>query len=438
MFKKVGALIFLSLFFSCSQAVQNTQAPIVFPSFTTGVFSEKSYCERKKEEFTGYPKWFNRVVTLNMKEEMKFSEVLYALKSGNVIFEDGTDEKVRIPFYRGTIGNLIRAYAESRGYCLSFVGDTAVIRKDCVKSVSVPDWITEKDLKKLLTVKGLSYAYDPVKKVVILKGKKRIVNTALKVLKETTSTKINLRIFVGELTTKKSRERGINWEKVLGEYVSSYSEANSEINSSSAGQPKTDVKVSFQNGVSSFTLKTPHFNLQGLVGILSKYARIKILQNVLISSGNGEEQEVVAGDRVPYVKEIGTTVIGQSSATQAVQTVTFGEVNSGIKVKVKPFYDKEKGVLRLKLTVDNASILGYVNLKSGEYEVSRPIVSERKVKTTLSFSPDEVVVLTTLGKTEEKFSGNSLSGKFPYRREDREKSSLFIIVGAEVVRYECR
>jgi type II secretory pathway component GspD/PulD (secretin) len=272
--------------------------------------------------------------------------------------------------------------------------------------------------------KGVSFTYDKSGKVVLLKGRSDIIEKVEKVLKKASSYKINVRVFVGEILWKKTAESGLNWERVLGEYNSQYSGGRS-------------VSFSVENGILTFKLRLSHFNLEGLIGILTKYARVKVVQNVLISVGNGMKGSVVVGEKVPYVKEIGTGVIGQNNTVQTVQTVNFGEVNSGIKIVARPFYDEKRGVVRLNLIINDSSVSGYVNLKSGQYEVTRPIVREKSLETRLSFSPNEVIILSSLNKESASENGNSLEGHFPYKEREEEKKTTFVVVGVEVVKYEC-
>ena len=184
--RKAGVLFLMPVLFSCGVS-QVKETPIVFPSFTTGIREEGVKCKIAPSFKVKEPSWLKKRVTVSMKEELPFSQVLYALGVGSVVFDDGTDEKVRIPFYKGTVGDLLKAYTDSRGYCLTYSGSVAVIKKECTETVKVPDWITENDLKKILTIRKLTFSYDPVGKVVILRGNREVVETAKKVLKEKTS-----------------------------------------------------------------------------------------------------------------------------------------------------------------------------------------------------------------------------------------------------------
>jgi len=110
--------VFLTV--SCGGKTVFKGEPMVFPDFTVGVTKEKTVCSFSHRS-TSLPSWSKRPVYLSMKEKMPFSSVLYALSKGgsrgNVIFEDGTDQK--ITFQR--LPPLERAYKTDEKGIFSFM-----------------------------------------------------------------------------------------------------------------------------------------------------------------------------------------------------------------------------------------------------------------------------------------------------------------------------
>ncbi|WP_297444738.1 hypothetical protein [Desulfurobacterium sp.] len=206
---------------------------------------------------------------------------------------------------------------------------------------------------------------------------------------------------------------------------------------SSTGSSGTTLTLKGDSSL-SLVFQGSKFSLSAFLGYLEKTGEVRVLKNILFSVKNGKEATVEDTTLYPYVKQIGITTVGTQQNTATAQTVDFGESKSGFILKVVPKYYPLSNLLDLKVELNKEKVLSYITVKSGEYEVERPIVDTKILTSEFLEKPDSVFVMGGIINRESSRELITPFGikKLGNRKEKTEYSYLFVVIIPEVIRYE--
>ena len=383
---------------------------------------------------------------------------------------------IHIPYFKGKLSDLLKTLMDTHGIFFRYKNNTLIATQKESFSVYVDNYPDiGKALEQSLKALGAeSVTYDALSSRVSFRSTYKSylkIKEYLKNLSNNLSV-ITLYLIVGEVELSSDTDRGINWDALINIYKKNSPPTGGTVgpttglegeennrnennrNENNRNNPITAVpeivwgdkavgaqinnisgltELTFA-GVSSFGDYRAKFLINLIIKNLERYGKVYILQNTYITLFNGFKGKIDASRKTPYVKEIGTGVIGTTGATQTVQTVTFEEADSGVVIEITPIFNAQTELLTLNIDSKIQNVPEYVTVSAGNYSVSRPIVIARNIKTQVVMKADSLIVLGGLiSESELNSSSTALTGI--NRTKSKKNSELVIIIKPEVTRF---
>ncbi|MFC1617052.1 type II secretion system protein GspD [Candidatus Margulisiibacteriota bacterium] len=170
-------------------------------------------------------------------------------------------------------------------------------------------------------------------------------------------------------------------------------------------------------------------SISALVKFLEETAQGKVLARPNIKTLNNKEASIFIGDNIPYTE---TTIDPTGKISESIKFV-----DSGIKLKVKPAINQQKGEIIIEIEPEVSFIYGWRGKNS-----DIPWVKTRKVQTTVSLKDGETVIIGGLFNSTDTDNSTKipLLGEIPLlgnlfrgNKTDKSESQLIITITPKIV-----
>lgn len=316
--------------------------------------------------------------------------------------QDFNDTIIHIPHFKGTLADLVYLLQESYGIVAETKGNKLFLYRSYTFEAHLP-LFSEEECKKLHTAFGFdkdfyNIFYIPESGTLIWHGNYHSLQKMKKWLNssEAMLTRILFNVLIYESVLEKENTLGFGIIKD-NEEIGYFWEKNEGI---SLSLISPDL---FLGPAQKLGINFNAFNIW-LKGMIQK-GDIKVIQKLLVATKSGKEVTLEVGEKIPYVKEV-QSAVEDGTGTLSEVKVNFGEVLSGISIKLKPYYDIQIGHILTTVEISVEDLRRMVNVKAGNKEYERPETSIRKISSTVTMQPGRVYIFGgfALKKSEKTHS----------------------------------
>lgn len=187
------------------------------------------------------------------------------------------------------------------------------------------------------------------------------------------------------------------------------------------------------------------FNVAGAIAFLSKFGNTDTRQNVEVHTLSGAQVTLRSGQTIPYVTGVGVTAVSGNmipsstplNAPGVVGSAQTSTVQTGLTVKMTPFYDADTRIVTVDLNVLLNNLLEFRDLNAGNQVgiLTQPVTQEQALNDIVRVLAGGTVVLGGLQTDAQGFSGNQPTATrslgdtgYGKRGQDISKEALFLVL----------
>ncbi len=350
-----------------------------------------------------------------------------------------------IPYYQGKLGPLLRAISSLKNVFFVWDGSTLLLEKEAQFSATVPQ---VKDLVRSVQ-KGLRSL--GAQKITLSRQTGTVdfkaTPSAMQQIKpylaslNANSALVSLRVAVISVQLTNSHDSGVNWGALeaavspglltsplsvltsglassssnafssptapaaapsstptsnSGTSTAPSSPAPGSLGTSTAGAVTGGTALALSGSGVQLTVSNPSFSFSGVLQFLDTYGKTSTLQNVLVRTLAGTKVKLENNTQIPYVSNVGVGAVGSSSnASTTVGTASTSQANSGITLRLTPYYNYRTGQVTISVKVEINAVLGFNNLSAGSQlgSFTQPTTQKEELTDLVSVLPGQPVIL---------------------------------------------
>ncbi len=369
----------------------------------------------------------NKNIKFNFTTQATLNDLLNILEiyKINVIVDSEieTSQPIIINQYDGTFKDLIEAVSESTNLTfyqkngLVYIKELNNYKIKVIQDEQIIDSL-KVELEKLEKVEEL--IVNNSAGLFSFKTDYKTFNKIEDVIKDinnnTSLIKIDLNLVNVELT--ENQGNGFDWESLNIAANLDPSEIVDETLSLVGGD-----RLSFSNNYVSFS---------AVLNVLNSYGTSETLQNTSIKTLSGKEAIFKTTEKTPYIDKVEISNNGDFAQTG----FSTAEAETGLEVKLLPYFDKDSKMVNMKVDVVKSALKGFLNVNTSEIELQQPQTEEQNFSSVIRLRAGESSVIGGIIYYKEKRNGNNLINEFTQSNKlELSKNALFIIVKPSVKAY---
>ncbi|MBX3079916.1 MAG: hypothetical protein KF692_11885 [Cryobacterium sp.] len=275
---------------------------------------------------------------------------------------------------------------------------------------------TARQLEQEVTIVG-----DPSSNQILISASPRYISTVTQIVRELDAPppQVMIQVLIAEVTIDRERDWGMDFS------AGPFGGSMTSINSNPAG-----AAISSALGVPNFSVSSADFGL--MIRALQSQGRLEVLSRPHLTVNNNETAEFNAGEDIAIVTSVDNLDNGRTRANVERRVV-------GVILNVTPTISGD-GFVRL----DIAPVISALSQRTTEIseDFSAPIITERRVSTTVTVRDGETVVIGGLLQTrdEDRETRVPILGEIPgigsiFRttRRNQTKTELLLILTPRVI-----
>ncbi|ELA9385177.1 TPA: hypothetical protein ACMDV7_003026 [Vibrio parahaemolyticus] len=369
----------------------------------------------------------NKNIKFNFTTQATLNDLLNILEiyKINVIVDSEieTSQPIIINQYDGTFKDLIEAVSESTNLTfyqkngLVYIKELNNYKIKVIQDEQIIDSL-KVELEKLEKVEEL--IVNNSAGLFSFKTDYKTFNKIEDVIKDinnnTSLINIDLNLVNVELT--ENQGNGFDWESLNIAANLDPSEVLEETISLVGGD-----RISFSNS---------YVNFSAVLNVLNSYGTSETLQNTSIKTLSGKEAIFKTTEKTPYIDKVEISNNGDFAQTG----FSTAEAETGLEVKLLPYFDKDSKMVNMKVDVVKSALKGFLNVNTSEIELQQPQTEEQNFSSVIRLKAGESSVIGGIIYYKEKRSGNNLINEFTQSNKlELSKNALFIIVKPSVKAY---
>lgn len=130
-----------------------------------------------------------------------------------------------------------------------------------------------------------------------------------------------------------------------------------------------------------------NLDISATINFLSSYGKTETTQNVLMKTLAGQKVILKSGQKIPYVKEIGTSSASNSLTgnSQDNNSVEFDDLEVGLDLSLTPYYEANSSIVAIAMDLKLDALISFLEVKAGNQvgSVSRPSTQNQEFKNYL-------------------------------------------------------
>lgn len=340
------------------------------------------------------------------------------------------ENKLIVPRFKGTLREFFRLLQQTYGYSYRISQGTIIIEDNVQVVLKVPSVIqgNEKKIKDMLSIFQINAEdvhIDMTRGVVVGLMNSKQYRRLKEYLRENGIYQYQIDIAVIEDTTEKTKTVGVDLSKL--------SMVLTNIIDGSVVKALGNTLSITTSGATAAVGAVVN-NRLSIDAIIAAYGSLKDMrldQRITLGVLSGSAAKVDLSRKVPYVSKINATS-GNTGA--AVSGYEFETAQDGLVIEIKPSGDDSS--VNLDATINYQQVLEYVDLATGEYKVSRPIVQSRTYKTQYCVRPGEVSLIGALRVLNAGDTKSGLLSLKTFEDEKNQVTDLSVFMGVSVVKYK--
>ncbi|ENU6329867.1 hypothetical protein ACE34W_004158 [Vibrio parahaemolyticus] len=369
----------------------------------------------------------NKNIKFNFTTQATLNDLLNILEiyKINVIVDSEieTSQPIIINQYDGTFKDLIEAVSESTNLTfyqkngLVYIKELNNYKIKVIQDEQIIDSL-KVELEKLEKVEEL--IVNNSAGLFSFKTDYKTFNKIEDVIKDinnnTSLINIDLNLVNVELT--ENQGNGFDWESLNIAANLDPSEVLEETISLVGGD-----RISFSNS---------YVNFSAVLNVLNSYGTSETLQNTSIKTLSGKEAIFKTTEKTPYIDKVEISNNGDFAQTG----FSTAEAETGLEVKLLPYFDKDSKMVNMKVDVVKSALKGFLNVNTSEIELQQPQTEEQNFSSVIRLKAGESSVIGGIIYYKEKRTGNNLINEFTQSNKlELSKNALFIIVKPSVKAY---
>lgn len=395
-----------------------------------------------------------RRLTLTLNNNGSFAALASVLGSMHIPTFLGSSKlagkRVTIPYYQGTLGNLLTALSKIDDVFFTWDGSSIIVQSQGAFSASIPQssLLIKKVSGELTKLGATGVTLSQQTGTVNFKASPSAMLAIRPYLAElnTNSALVTLRVAVLSVQLTNAHDSGIDWGALeaavspglltqplssllsglpSGGGGSAFSAPSAPAagagtgtsgatgtglpNSSSTSSTSTVPGVgssgsSVQQGTTlalngsgmQLTVNNPSFSFSGVLQFLDTYGKTSTLQNVLVRTLGGTPVKLENNTEIPYVSNVGVGAIGSNnSASTSVGMASTSNANSGITLTLKPDYNHQTGQVTVSVKVKLDAVLGFNRLSAGSQlgSLTQPTTQKESLTDLVELLPGQATII---------------------------------------------
>lgn len=414
---------------------------------------------------------YNKKINISMNGEVSIKDLMVGIskKTGipTIISSEEVGEKgVLVPEFSGRLGDLLLSIEKTKNVSFSWSSGVLVLDSDSQYIVSLPqDKELLDDVAKELSKLGAKDIQSSVNAGLISyktsSSDQDGINEYLERLSKNAAL-ITVQVMIINVKLDKDRKTGFDWSSFqmrlgdVGLFKTETDAANNIANSNNgntSGNNNSGVVGNLADAVTDgtygsltgnglgFRALSSAVDITGLFNLLSTYGQTKTTQDTSLKAISGSEVKIVSGQVVPYVSNINVATTGGSydGALGGVQT---SKEETGINLKMFPYYEADTKLVTIKIDLSLKSILAFVKLSAGNQigSLTQPSTQKQEFNSTVRVPVGDSVILGGITYESVEDNRDSLS-EFEEKDIASQKlkvsnNSVFVLLRPTVVIYK--
>lgn len=417
---------------------------------------------------------YNKKISISMNGEISIKDLMVGIskKTGipTIISNEEVGENgVLVPEFSGKLGDLLSSIEKTKNVSFSWASGVLVLDLDSQYIVSLPqDKDLLDDVAKELSKLGAKEIQSSVNAGLISyktsSSDQDGINEYLERLSKNAAL-ITVQVMIINVKLDKDRKTGFDWSSFqmrlgdVGLYKTETDAANN-LNNTNGGNGNNSGNGN-NNGAAGvladavtegtygsltgnglgFRALSSAVDITGLFNLLSTYGQTKTTQDTSLKAISGSEVKIVSGQVVPYVSNINVATTGGSydGALGGVQT---SKEETGINLKMFPYYEADTKLVTIKIDLSLKSILAFVKLSAGNQigSLTQPSTQKQEFNSTVRVPVGDSVILGGITYESVEDNRDSLSEfeemDIASQKLKVSNNSVFVLLRPTVVIYK--
>ncbi|EAS43485.1 hypothetical protein C9J48_20405 [Photobacterium profundum] len=370
----------------------------------------------------------NKNIEFNFTNESKLEDLLnvFEFYKINTIVDSKIDTKQRVIInkYDGDLKSLISAVSENtnltfeqkneilyitelKNYKIKVVQDKEIIDAVKLELEKLEDEIKELVVSDTAGVFSFKSDYKTFKKI----------ESIIKDINNNTSL-INIDLSLINVEIKESDGNGFDWKTL-------------NILANLDGSEMLNNGFSLTSG-NRLGITGKNFNFSLVMNALNEYGQTEAIQNTSIKTLSGKEAVLKTTERTPYIDKI--EIMNNGEFTE--KGFTTSETETGLELKILPYFDKDSKMLNIKVDLKNSSLKGFLNVSNDDFELNQPNTEEQEFNSVVRIRAGETSVIGGLIYYKQNKSGNNIFNEITQsNKKEFSKNALFILIRPTVKSY---
>lgn len=389
------------------------------------------------------------------------------------------DQPIQFVEYSGKVGDFLSALGAAYGLSFEYLDGGFIIAKSKASYIlSIPqEDSVAKEIETAIGSMGaeqikVSVMGGSISYIASAQDQRRIkeflqrlsVNTAL----------MSMQVAIVTVSIDRERNVGFDWSKLsakvgnlqMGQMASSGGSSSdgstgtgtgtgtttgSNSSSNSSSDSSTEPKLEWPSGVNSkdtqayFGLASQAANvvfgkgnldINATINFLSTYGKTETSQNVLMKTLAGKKVILKSGQKIPYVKEIGTSSASNNLSGNSLEnnSVEFDDLEVGLNLQLTPYYEANSSLVAIAMNLKLDALISFLEVKAGNQvgTVSRPSTQNQRFQNYLMLPAGNTVIVGGIyyDQIEDSRSNFAPLDKYDLANKNYkiQRNALFIII----------
>lgn len=384
------------------------------------------------------------------------------------------DKPIVLVEYSGKVGDFIAAIGAAYGLSFEYLdGGFIIARSKANFILSIPqEEDVAKEIESALTSMGaeqiktsvmggsISYIASTQDQNRIKEYLQRLsVNTAL----------MSMQVAIVTVSIDRERNIGFDWSKLSAKVGNLKMGQMSENGGSSGdgstgngtdggtgtgpgtGTGTTEPKLEWPSGVNSKDTQAylglasqaasvvfgkGNLDINATINFLSTYGKTETSQNVLMKTLAGKKVTLKSGQKIPYVKEIGTSSASNNLSGNSLEnnSVEFDDLEVGLNLQLTPYYEANSSIVAIEMNLKLDALISFLEVKAGNQvgSVSRPSTQNQKFQNYLMLPAGNTAIVGGIyyDQIEDDRSNFAPLDKYDLANKNYkiQRNALFIII----------
>lgn len=414
---------------------------------------------------------YNKKISISMDGEISIKDLMVGIskKTGVptiISSEDIGDKGVLVPEFSGRLGDLLSSIEKTKNVSFSWASGVLVLDSESQYIVSLPqDKDLLDDVAKELSKLGAKEIQSSVNAGLISyktsSSDQDGINEYLERLSKNAAL-ITVQVMIINVKLDKNRNTGFDWSSFqmrlgdVGLYKTetdavnnaNNNNGNSNNNNGDSGTANVIANAVTEGTYGSLTGNGLGFralssavDITGLFNLLSTYGQTKTTQDTSLKAISGSEVKIVSGQVVPYVSNINVATTG-GSYDGALGGVETSKEETGINLKMFPYYEADTKLVTIKIDLSLKSILAFVKLSAGNQigSLTQPSTQKQEFNSTVRVPVGDSVILGGITYESVEDNRDSLSEfeemDIASQKLKVSNNSVFVLLRPTVVIYK--